>query len=96
MGHSFFGDQKKGGFGINHKETEVRQSNDLWNRYLGTSTLAQPKTTAPALTDITFNFTFPNRRFNRKAPATPLTTRPGGADQDGHPARVKAKEAAVE
>jgi len=46
---------------------------------------------APALTGITSNFTFPNHRFNRKAPATPHTTRPGEADQDGHPDRVKAK-----
>jgi len=31
---------------------------------------------------------------NRKAPATPLTTRPGGADREGHPGRVKREGAA--
>ena len=51
---------------------------------------------APALTGITSNFTSPNRRFNRKAPASPQTTRAGGDDQDGPPARVKAKGAAGE
>jgi len=33
---------------------------------------------APALTGITSNFTFPNHRFNRKAPASPHTTRADG------------------
>ena len=33
----------------------------------------------------------PNRRSNRKAPATPHTTRADGADRNGHPAKVKAK-----
>ena len=46
---------------------------------------------ASALTGITSNFKSPNRRFNRKAPASPHTTRPGGAVQDGHPDRVKTK-----
>jgi hypothetical protein len=46
---------------------------------------------APALTGITSNFTFPNHRFNRKAPATPHTTRPDEADQDGHTGKVKAR-----
>jgi len=32
-----------------------------------------------------------NRRFNRKAPATPQTTRAGESDQDGHPGKVKPK-----
>jgi len=30
-----------------------------------------------------------NRQNNRKALATPHTTRPGEADQDGHPSKVK-------
>jgi len=32
-----------------------------------------------------------NRQINRKAPTSPHTTRPGGADREGHPGRVKAK-----
>jgi len=35
-----------------------------------------------------------NRQINRKAPATLHTSRPGGADQNGHPDRVKARGAA--
>ncbi|HUV83915.1 MAG TPA: hypothetical protein VMW53_12710 [archaeon] len=37
--------------------------------------------------------TLPQLLNNRKAPATPHTTRPGGANQDLHPARVKARGA---
>jgi hypothetical protein len=40
---------------------------------------------APALTGITSNFTFPNPRFNRKAPASPLTKRAGGVRSGGAP-----------
>ena len=86
-----FADLKKGGFGKNHKETELGQSNDLWNRYLGTSTLAQPATTAPALTDITFNFTFPNRRFNRKAPATPTHQKTGRSRSERAPGQSESE-----
>jgi|GEM_PF-5935894 len=46
---------------------------------------------APALASITSNFTFPNRRVNRKAPASPLTKRTDGADQNGHLGKVKAR-----
>ncbi len=31
-----------------------------------------------------------DRQINRKVPAIPLTTRPGEADQDGHPGKVKS------
>jgi len=35
-----------------------------------------------------------NRQINRKAPATPHTTRPGEADQNGHTGKVKREGAA--
>jgi len=43
-----------------------------------------------------YNTAHPNSQINRKAPATPLTTRAGEADQNGHQARVKARGAAEE
>jgi len=43
-----------------------------------------------------YNTAHPNSQINRKAPATSHTTRPGEANQNGHPGRVKAKGAAVE
>jgi hypothetical protein len=47
---------------------------------------------APALTGITSNFTFPQtaESIEKRLPA-PYTTRAGGADQEGHPAKVKVK-----
>jgi len=37
------------------------------------------------------HFTPKARRNNRKAPASPHTTRAGGAEREGHPGIVKAK-----
>ncbi|MBE0525088.1 MAG: hypothetical protein IBX40_12290 [Methanosarcinales archaeon] len=52
----------------------------------------------PATTHLSINPHFaPNaRRNNRKAPATPHTTRAGGADRERHPGKVKARGAAGE
>jgi len=36
----------------------------------------------------------PRQQEYTRLAATPLTTRPGGADQNGHPAKVKARGAA--
>jgi len=45
----------------------------------------------PALADIISNFTPQDRQNNRKAPASPHTTRAGGADRNGHSGRVKSR-----
>jgi len=38
-----------------------------------------------------YNTAHPNSQISRKAPATSHTTRPGEANQNGHPDRVKTK-----
>jgi len=50
----------------------------------------------PALTSITSNFTFPNRRFNRKAPASPHTTRSSGARSGRAPGQSEGEKGAAE
>ncbi|MBE0523103.1 MAG: hypothetical protein IBX40_02030 [Methanosarcinales archaeon] len=46
---------------------------------------------ASALTDITSNFTFPNHRFNRNAPASPPHHKGGRSRLGRAPARVKVR-----
>jgi hypothetical protein len=48
-----------------------------------------PSNTHPSIVP---HFALKARLNNRKAPASPLTTRAGGAYQDGHPRRVKSDE----
>jgi len=71
----------KGAAGELKREWRLAHLNNLENIFQST----------PALTGITSNFTPQNHRNNEKAPATPKTTRAGGANQDGHPGKLKAR-----
>jgi len=59
----------------------LAQLNNLKNIFLA----------APALTSTTSNFTPPNRRFNRKASASPLTTRAGGVSSKRAPGQSEGE-----
>ena len=60
-----------------------------WQGQLNSNTHTRHIFTHPS---IHLHFAPKARRKNRKAPASPLTTRAGGADRDGHQGKVKARE----